>query len=82
MPWTFSSPIWSEIVDTSREIREFPRKIVREAGIEKEIEDLRRSTRAAIPEFDRSHLRENITPLEQPEDTDDQNGGPADKKIT
>ena len=49
------SPIWDEIVDTSREIREFPRKIAREAGIEKDLEDLRRSTRGTLGEINRSH---------------------------
>jgi len=51
------SPIWDEIVDTSREIREFPRKIAREAGIEKDLEDLRQSTRGTLGEINRSHHR-------------------------
>ena len=38
------SPIWSEIIDTSRKIREMPTKIIREAGIEREIDELRQST--------------------------------------
>jgi sec-independent protein translocase protein TatB len=50
------SPIWRDVVDTSREIREFPRKIAREAGIEKDLEDLRRSTQGTIREIERSHL--------------------------
>jgi len=37
------SPIWRDIVGTSREIRNLPQKIVREAGIEKEMEELRQS---------------------------------------
>ena len=45
------SPIWHEIVDTSREIREFPRKLAREAGIEKDLEDLRQSTRGTLNEI-------------------------------
>jgi len=40
------SPIWKDVVDTSHEIRDFPRKIVREAGIEKDLEELSRSTRS------------------------------------
>ena len=56
------SPIWHEIVDTSREIREFPQKIAREAGIEKDLEDLRRSTRGLTEELNRSH-HPNITPV-------------------
>ncbi len=49
------SPIWRDVVDTSREIREFPRKIAREAGIEQDIEDLRRSTRETVTEINRTH---------------------------
>ena len=49
------SPIWQDVVETSREIREFPRKIVREAGIEEEIDELRRSTQGALDEIDRFH---------------------------
>lgn len=37
------SPVWRDIVGTSREIRNLPTKIVREAGIEKEVEELKRS---------------------------------------
>ena len=48
------SPLWREIVDTSNEIREIPGKIVREAGIEKDIEELRTSTRGTIHEIKRS----------------------------
>jgi Sec-independent protein translocase protein TatA len=60
------SPIWREIVDTSREIREFPRKIAREAGIEKDLEDLRQSTRGTLNEINRFHHPE-ISPIEEKE---------------
>jgi len=50
------SPIWRDVVDTSREIREFPRKIAREAGIEKDLEDLRRSTQGTLNEIGNSHI--------------------------
>ncbi len=56
------SPLWREIIDTSNEIRELPRKIVREAGIEKDLEEMRNSTRGTINEIERSHLP-NITPV-------------------
>lgn len=56
------SPIWSEIVDTSREIRDFPRKIAREAGIEQDIEELRRSTQGTLNEINHSHHQE-IKPI-------------------
>lgn len=38
------SPLWKEIVGTSREVRNLPAKIIKEAGIEDEVEELRRST--------------------------------------
>ena len=47
------SPVWNEIVDTSREIREFPQKLAREAGIEKDLEDLRKSTQGVVKEINR-----------------------------
>ncbi len=56
------SPIWRDVVDTSREIREFPQKIAREAGIEKDLEDLRRSTQGTFREIERTHLP-SISPL-------------------
>ena len=76
------SPVWNDIVDTSREIREFPRKIVREAGIEQDLEDLRRSTQGMASEINRSHLP-TITPVvkhadegekNKPEAAGDENG--------
>lgn len=50
------SPLWREVVDASREIREFPGKIAREAGIEKDLDDLRRSTRETLRDIEHSHL--------------------------
>ena len=58
------SPIWAEIVDTSREIREFPRKLAREAGIEKDLEDLRKSTRGTLKEINRMQAPV-ISPIEK-----------------
>lgn len=52
------SPIWHDVMDTSREIRDIPRKIVREAGIEKDLEDLRRSTQGTMSEINRTHFKE------------------------
>jgi Sec-independent protein translocase protein TatA len=61
------SPIWTEIVDTSREIREFPRKLAREAGIEKDIEDLRKSAQGTAAEINQMHIP-NISPIEDQTD--------------
>ena len=57
------SPIWRDVVDTSREIREFPRKIAREAGIEQDLEELRRSTQETVTQINRLH----IPPIMPPE---------------
>jgi len=38
------SPFWADIVGTSKEVRDLPAKIIKEAGIEEEMEELRRST--------------------------------------
>ena len=43
------SPLWAEIVGTSREMRNLPAKIIKDAGIQDEIDELRRST---LPELD------------------------------
>jgi sec-independent protein translocase protein TatB len=59
------SPLWREIMETSNEIREMPGKIVREAGIEKDLEDLRKSTRDTMNEVNRSHLPK-ISPVAPP----------------
>lgn len=40
------SPIWREIVGASQEIRDLPNKIIKEAGIEAEMDELRRSTQS------------------------------------
>lgn len=72
------SPIWRDVVDTSREIREFPRKIAREAGIEKDLEDLRRSTQGTMNEIGNSHIPtirdingQTQTPLDQKKHEDE-----------
>lgn len=49
------SPLWREVVDTSREIREFPREIARGSGIEEEMDELWRSTQGTFDEIKRSH---------------------------
>lgn len=70
------SPLWRDVVDTSREIREFPRKIAREAGIEQDLEDLRRSTRETMADINRTHIPP-ITPFEpeQKEELEDKGEG-------
>ena len=48
------SPLWAEIVGTSREVRNLPAKIIKDAGIQDEIDELRRST---MPELDTDSQR-------------------------
>ena len=73
------SPIWRDVVDTSREIREFPRKIAREAGIEQDLEDLRRSTRETVADINRVHFPQ-ISPSEKDTDEHGESEGEQDKK--
>ncbi len=39
------SPIWSMMLDTQRELREMPTKLVREAGLEEDLAELRKTSR-------------------------------------
>lgn len=38
------SPLWHTIMDTSRELRDLPTRIVREAGIEEDLKEIKSST--------------------------------------
>jgi sec-independent protein translocase protein TatB len=73
------SPIWRDVVDTSKEIRDFPRKIAREAGIEKDIEDLRRSTQGTLREIERTHLP-SISPIIKEEKSKEEKPSQIDTK--
>ncbi len=37
------SPVWSMLMDTQREIREMPTRIIREAGLEEDINEIKKS---------------------------------------
>ena len=52
------SPLWRDVMDTSREIRDIPQKIVREAGIEDDLEELRRTTQGTISEIKKTSFTE------------------------
>jgi Sec-independent protein translocase protein TatA len=74
------SPLWREVIDTSNEIRDLPRKIVRDAGIEKDLEDMRRSTHSAISDNNRAQFP-SITQVKSP--AQEKNGlknSPEDEK--
>lgn len=38
------SPIWSMMIDTQRELREMPTKLVREAGLEEDLAEIRKAS--------------------------------------
>lgn len=39
------SPFWSELMDTRREINDLPQKLMKEAGIEKDVEEIKAAAR-------------------------------------
>lgn len=53
------SPLWAEIVGTSREVRNLPAKIIKDAGIQDEIDELRRSTLPPLDSDTQRYLRQN-----------------------
>jgi len=48
------SPIWRDIVHTSRDIKDMPRKIMDDVEIQKTIEEIERSTKAVNEELHRA----------------------------
>jgi len=38
------SPLWATVMDTSREIREIPTRLIREAGIEEDLKNIKSTT--------------------------------------
>lgn len=38
------SPIWAQLMDTQRELRDMPTRLVREAGLEEDIKELKRTS--------------------------------------
>lgn len=63
------SPLWRDVMDTSQEIRDLPQKIAREAGIEEDLDDLRRTTQGTIYEMQKPAFTELPThpkPSEKP----------------
>lgn len=54
------SPIWAEILSTSRQIREFPEKIMREAELDESLKELKRTTddiQTEIRKIDQENLK-------------------------
>jgi Sec-independent protein translocase protein TatA len=52
------SPLWAEIMGTSREIRNLPAKIIKDAGIQDDIDELRRSTLPPTFADDQNYLHQ------------------------
>jgi sec-independent protein translocase protein TatB len=63
------SPLWRDVMDTSREIRDIPQKIVREAGIEEDLKELRRSTQGTINEIQKPVFTEIPKPQKPSENS-------------
>ena len=70
------SPLWREVMDTSREIRDIPQKIVREAGIEEDLKELRRTTQGTISEIQKPVFTE----LSKPQKPAEKSGTVPEKK--
>jgi len=43
-----TSPAWASMMTASREIREFPTRLVRDAGIEEDLEEIRKQTQVNV----------------------------------
>jgi sec-independent protein translocase protein TatB len=52
------SPMWRDVLDTSREIRDIPQKIIREAGIEEDLQEIKRTARGTITEINQAGQRQ------------------------
>ena len=48
------SPVWRDIMGYSREIRELPTKIVRETGLDDDLEEIKKSTQQVTNELNQS----------------------------
>ncbi len=48
------SPIWRDIMGYSQEIRELPTKIVRETGLDEDLEEIRKSTQLTADELEKT----------------------------
>jgi len=69
------SPIWRDVVDTSREIRELPNKIAREAGLDQDLQELQQTTRGVFHEIDQERAPV-IPPVEDKKKPRDQEEEP------
>jgi Sec-independent protein translocase protein TatA len=49
------SPMWREIWGISQDIRELPKKIVSESGLEETMEELKQTTQEATDEINKEH---------------------------
>jgi hypothetical protein len=84
------SPMWGTIMDTSREIREIPTKLVREAGLDEEIKEIR-STAQSVKDLknisvstDPINLRnsqKNTTTVTQKPENTESNSKPIENSI-
>ncbi|PKO13256.1 MAG: hypothetical protein CVU39_19795 [Chloroflexi bacterium HGW-Chloroflexi-10] len=74
------SPMWTTIMDTSREIRDIPTRLVREAGLEeirKEVKETSKSVKdiakTSVP-FTPLSIDKSVPPMEEEPESDEENG--------
>ncbi len=62
------SPYWSEIMNTTREIRDIPGKLVRDAGLEEDLKEIQKATKGQIDEL-KKITQETTQEVQQAVDT-------------
>lgn len=55
------SPFWRELVSTSRDIKDIPRKIMDDAEIQKTLDDIERSSTIKSSNFIKSSIKEDVS---------------------
>jgi Sec-independent protein translocase protein TatA len=77
------SPIWREIVNTSKDIQDIPRKLMDEAEVQQTMEDLERTTREVNEQIRQTKLDKDgvgtILPPDMPQEPDSLAGEEPDK---
>ena len=74
------SPMWTSIMDTSREIREIPTKLIRDAGIEEDLKSIKQTT-DSIKNVGNVSVTTNPIVTNMPKKSDIGKNDDLDKKI-
>jgi Sec-independent protein translocase protein TatA len=70
------SPFWSDILDTSREIKDLPNKMLRESGLDEELAEINRKIRPSIDEIPNSRNIPGSGKPERPAENHQPDGSP------